>query len=157
LYWFAVGSLQSAVQNLRFTLTGSRILNSGFWPSKTLNSYRQLTPLADLLGLKNLQEAMQRKMASMYKEVCETEEFLSQINADQLTNLLSRDDLSAPSESFVFKSVMHWIKYKKEERMAVAAKVIGTVSLGLVDIKEVIAELNTEEMQRVPEIQALVS
>ena len=100
---------------------------------------------------------MQRKMASMYKEVCETEEFLSQINADQLTNLLSRDDLSAPSESFVFKSVMHWIKYKKEERMAVAAKVIGTVSLGLVDIKEVIAELNTEEMQRVPEIQALVS
>jgi len=41
--------------------------------------------------------------------------------------------------------------------MAVAAKVIGAVRLGLVDIKEVIAELNTEEMQRVPEVQALVS
>ena len=36
--------------------------------------------------------------------------------------------------------------------MEVAAKVIGAVGLGLVDIKTVIAELSTEEMQRVPEI-----
>ena len=82
---------------------------------------------------------------------------MSHINEDQLSSLLSRDDLSAPSEGFVFNSVMQWIKYKKEERMAVAAKVIGAVRLGLVDIKEVIEELNTEEMQRVPEIQKLVS
>ena len=73
-----------------------------------------------------------------------------------MLKLLSRDDLSAPSESFVFKSVMQWIKYKKEERMAVAAKVIGAVRLGLVDIKDVIRELNTEEMQKVPEIHMLV-
>jgi len=38
------------------------------------------------------------------------------------------------------------------ERMAVAAKVIGAVRLGLVDIGVVIDELDTEEMQRVPEI-----
>ena len=43
---------------------------------------------------------------------------------------------------------MQWIKHKKEERMAVAAKVIGAVRLGLVDMKVVIEELNTEEMQR---------
>ena len=36
------------------------------------------------------------------------------------------------------------------------AKVIGGVRLGLVDIKEVIRELNTEEMQRVPEIHLLL-
>ena len=59
-----------------------------------------------------------------------------------------------PSSS---KSVMQWIKYKKEERMEVVAKVIGAVRLGLVDIKDVIAELSSEGMQRVPEIQALVS
>ena len=47
---------------------------------------------------------------------------------------------------------MQWIKHKKEERMAVAAKVIGAVRLGLVDIRVVIEELETEEMQRVPEI-----
>ena len=51
---------------------------------------------------------------------------------------------------------MQWIKHKKEERMTVAAKVVGGVRLGLVDIKEVIRELNTEEMQRVPEIHLLL-
>ena len=40
--------------------------------------------------------------------------------------------------------------------MAVAAKVIKAVRLGLVDSREVITELNTEEMQRVPEIHTLV-
>ena len=47
---------------------------------------------------------------------------------------------------------MQWIKHKKEERMAVAAKLIGAVRLGLVDIRVVIEELNTEEMQRDNEI-----
>ena len=36
--------------------------------------------------------------------------------------------------------------------MAVAAKVIGAVRLGLVDIGVVIDELDTKEMERVPEI-----
>ncbi|XP_020627830.1 kelch-like protein 14 [Orbicella faveolata] len=48
---------------------------------------------------------------------------------------------------------MQWIKHKKEERMAVAAKVIGAVRLGLVDIRVVIEELDTEEMERISEIQ----
>ena len=47
---------------------------------------------------------------------------------------------------------MQWINYKKEERMAIAAKVIGAVRLGLVDIGVVIDDLNTEEMQQIPEI-----
>ena len=43
---------------------------------------------------------------------------------------------------------MQWIKHKREERMAVAAKVIGAVRLGLVDIRDVIEELDAEEMQQ---------
>lgn len=80
-------------------------------------------------------------MASLFTDVGEREEFLSSIDEDQLLSLLSRDDLNAPSETFVFKSVMQWIKHKKEERMAVASKVIGAVRLGLVDVKVVIEEL----------------
>ena len=121
-----------------------------------VQTYCRICTIADRHGLTDLQEATQRKMASMYKEICESEEFLWHIDTDQLLKLLSRDDLNAPSESFVFKSVMQWIKYKKEERMAVAAKVIGAVRLGLVDIRDVIRELNTEEMQKVPEIHMLV-
>ena len=107
-----------------------------------VQTYCRICAIADRHGLTDLQEASQRKMASIYKEICESEAFLSHIDADQLLKLLSRDDLSAPSESFVFKSVMQWIKYKKEERMAVAAKVIGAVRLALVDIRDVIRELN---------------
>ena len=40
--------------------------------------------------------------------------------------------------------------------MEEAAKVIGAVRLGLVDIRNVIEELNTEEMQQDPEIHMLL-
>ena len=122
-----------------------------------LHNYCLLSTVADRHGLTDLQEAVEHKMASMFKDICESEEFLTHIGADQLFTLLGRDDLSAPSETFVFKSVMQWIKHKKEERMAVAAKLIGAVRLGLVDIKTVIEELSTEEMQRVPEIYMQLS
>ena len=121
-----------------------------------VQTFCRVSAIADRHGLKDLQEATQTKMAYIYKEICESEEFLSHVDADQYTRLLSRDDLSAPSETFVFKSVMLWIKHKKEERMTVAAKVIGAVRLGLVDIKALIEELNTEEMQTVPEIHTLL-
>ena len=121
-----------------------------------VQTFCRVSAIADRHGLKDLQEATQTKMAYIYKEICESEEFLSHVDADQYTRLLSRDDLSAPSETFVFKSVMQWIKHKKEERMTAAAKVIGAVRLGLVDIKDLIEELNTEEMQTVPEIHTLL-
>ncbi|XP_068740708.1 kelch-like protein 3 [Montipora capricornis] len=121
-----------------------------------LRTYCLICMMADRLGLEDLKEATQREMALIYKEICGSEEFLSHIDADQLSNLLSRDDLNAPTENFVFKSVMQWIKYKKEERMGVAAKVIGAVRLGLVEIKDVVKELDTEEMQVIPEIHLLV-
>ena len=121
-----------------------------------VQTFCRVSAIADRHGLKDLQEATQTKMAYIYKEICESEEFLSHVDADQYTRLLSRDDLSAPSETFVFKSVMQWIKHKKEERIPAAAKVIGAVRLGLVDIKTLIEELNTEEMQTVPEIHTLL-
>ncbi|XP_068740712.1 kelch-like protein diablo [Montipora capricornis] len=121
-----------------------------------LQTYCRICRIGDRHCLNDLKEATQREMASIYKEICESEEFLSHIDAGQLLSLLSRDDLNAPSENFVFQSVMQWIKYKKEERMGVAAKVIGAVRLGLVDIKDVIKELSTEEMQGIPEIHGLL-
>ena len=121
-----------------------------------VQTYCQICTIADRHGLTDLQEATQSKMASMYKDVCENEEFLSHVDANQYSSLLCRDDLSAPSETFAFKSVMQWIKHKKEERMSVASKVIGSVRLGLVDIREILEELNTEEMKQIPEIFSLV-
>ncbi|XP_015769074.1 PREDICTED: kelch-like protein 25 isoform X2 [Acropora digitifera] len=118
--------------------------------------YCRVIMVAERHGLKDLKEATESKMASLYREICEEEEFLSDMNADVLSALLSRDDLRAPSENFVFKSVMQWIKYRKEERLDVAAQVIGAVRLGLVDTSDVIEELHTEEMQVIPGINMLL-
>ena len=118
--------------------------------------YCRVIMFADRLGLKDLKETTESKMASMYKDICEKEEFLSDMSADVLSALLCRDDLRAPSENFVFKSVIQWIKYRKEERMDVAAQVIEAVRLGLVDTLDVIEELGTEEMQVIPEINILL-
>ena len=118
--------------------------------------YCRVIMVADRRGLKDLKEATESKMAAIYREMCEKEEFLSDINADALSALLHRDDLIVPSETFVFKSVMQWINYRKEDRMDVAAQVIGAVRLGLVDIKDVIDELDVEEMQVIPEINMLL-
>ncbi|XP_067056324.1 kelch-like protein 12 [Acropora muricata] len=118
--------------------------------------YCRVIMFADRRGLKELKEAMESKMASVYEEICEKQEFLSHMNADLLSALLCRDDLRAPSEKFVLKSVTQWINYKKEERMDVAAQVIGGVRLGLVHIKDVIDELDTEEMQVIPEMKTLL-
>ena len=61
-------------------------------------------------------------------------------------------DLQDAADCNVAKSVIQWVNYKKEERMAVAAEVIGGVRQGLVDIGVVIDVLNSEEMQQIPEI-----
>ena len=79
-----------------------------------VQTYCQICTIANRHGLIGLQEATQSKMASMYKDVCENEEFLSHIDTDQYSSLLRRDDLGAPSETFVFKSVIKWIKHKKD-------------------------------------------
>ena len=59
-----------------------------------LHNYCLLCTVADRHGLRDLQEAAEHKIASMFTDVCESEEFLANVSADQLVNLVSRDDLS---------------------------------------------------------------
>ena len=54
-----------------------------------VQSYCQICTIANRHGLTDLQEATQCKMASMYKDVCGNEEFLSHIDANQYSSLLS--------------------------------------------------------------------
>ena len=79
--------------------------------------YCRVWTITDKHSLKEVKEAADHKMASMYTDVSESREFPSNINADQLLSLLDRDDFNVPSETFVFISVMQRIKHKKEERL----------------------------------------
>ena len=66
-----------------------------------IQMYRRVWTITDKHNLREVKKAAHHKMASMYTDVGESEEFLSNIDADQLLSLLSRDDLNAPSETFI--------------------------------------------------------
>ena len=56
-----------------------------------IQTYLHLGAFADLHGLRDLKEDAQRKMASLYSQVSESEEFLSLIDADQGDAASARD------------------------------------------------------------------
>ena len=56
-----------------------------------LQNYCLLSTVADRHGLRDLQEAAEHKIASIFKDICESEEFLTHIGANQILSLLSRD------------------------------------------------------------------
>ena len=61
-----------------------------------------------------------------------------------------------PSETFLFTTVIAWIKYNQEDRLSQAPRVLGKVRLALVDIMVVLEELECEEFQEVPECFSLM-
>lgn len=50
-----------------------------------------------------------------FEEVVSQEEFL-QLSAQELTDILDRDDLNVRKESTVYESILHWIGHIPEER-----------------------------------------
>ena len=64
--------------------------------------YCHICPIAEKYGLREFREVAEKQ------NICENEEFLTHISTEKLVSLLCRelDDLTAPSETFVFKSVM---------------------------------------------------
>lgn len=62
---------------------------------------------------------LQRKANSYiidhFEEVVSQEEFL-QLTAQELTDILDKDDLNVGKESTVYESILHWIAHIPEER-----------------------------------------
>ena len=106
--------------------------------------------VADRHNLTELREQSLQALALKFGVICEEEGFMENITADELLLLLSRNDLSVPSETFLFTTVIAWIKYK-EERLAEAPRLLDKVRLALVDIMVVLAELEAEEFNEIPE------
>ena len=112
--------------------------------------------VADRHNLMELREQSLRSLALRFGVICEEEGFMENITADELLLLLSRNDLSVPSETFLFTTVIAWIKHNQEERLSQAPRVLDKVRLALVDIMVVLEELECEEFQEVPECFSLM-
>ena len=79
---------------------------------------------------------------------------MKNITVDELELLLPRNDLSVPSETFLFTTVITWMKYDKENRLPHG--LLNKVRLALVDIMVVLSELESEEFKDIPECFSLM-
>ena len=107
--------------------------------------------VADRHNMAELREESLRSLALKFGDICGEEAFMRNITPDELLLLLSRNDLSVPSETFLFQAVIAWIKFDKEERLSHAARLLDKVRLALVDIMVVLGELEAEEFTSIPE------
>ena len=104
----------------------------------------------------DLRDEVFHKIALVFKEATESEEFLERIQVKNLLSLLQRNDLTAPSETFVFEAVIKWIYYDKEERLGEAANLIRALRLGLVDIAVLITELRRPELWGIKKCRSIL-
>ena len=111
---------------------------------------------ADRHSLSELKEETLHAIALKFGEICEKESFTNNATAEELLVLLQRDDLSVPSETFLFKIVIAWIRYDEETRLPHAARLLGKVRLALVDIVVVLEELESEDFRRIPDCFSLM-
>ena len=112
-----------------------------------LNIFR----VADRHNLTELREESLHALALKFGEICEEVAFMENVTSDELLLLLSRDDLSVPSETFLFQRVIAWIKFDEENRLSHAARLLDKVRLALVDIMVILSELESEEFSNIPE------
>lgn len=127
------------------------IVNSLSQDKFQLETRLKIYRVADRHNLTELREGSLQALALKFGDVCEKDGFMESVTADELQLLLSRNDLSVPSETFLFTTVIAWIKYDKEERLPHAARLLDKVRLALVDIMVVLAELEAEEFKEIPE------
>ena len=76
-----------------------------------VRSYCHICPIAEKYDRREFRKVAEKQMALNYQNICENGEFLTHTSTEKLVSFLCRDldDLTAPSETFVFKSMMKWI------------------------------------------------
>lgn len=112
--------------------------------------------VAERHNLTELREESLQALALKFGEICEEDGFMKDITVDELELLLPRNDLSVPSETFLFTTVITWMKYDKENRLRHAPRLLNKVRLALVDIMVVLSELESEGLKDIPECFSLM-
>ena len=112
--------------------------------------------VAERHNLTELREESLQALALKFGEICEEDGFMKDITVDELELLLPRNDLSVPSETFLFTTVITWMKYDKENRLPHAPRLLNKVRLALVDIMVVLSELESEGFKDIPECFSLM-
>ncbi|XP_040908881.1 kelch-like protein 10 [Toxotes jaculatrix] len=88
-----------------------------------------------------------RYITDHFEEVLPHEEFL-QLTAQELTELLDRDDLNVRRESTVFEAIIRWITHIPEEREGHITVLLSKVRLALISVEYIRINVMSNELVR---------
>ncbi|XP_029192321.2 kelch-like protein 3 [Acropora millepora] len=132
------------------------ILNNLREEKFTIETKLKICRVAENHTLPELHEEIVHAVALQFGEICSDKAFMENVTCDELLLLLTRNDLSVPSETFLFQTVISWIKADKEERLQYTAQLLDKVRLPLVDIMVLLDALESEEFNSKSECFYLV-
>ena len=132
------------------------ILNNLREEKFTIETKLKICRVAENHNLAELHEEIVHAVALQFGEICSEKAFMENVTSDELLLLLTRNDLSVPSETFLFQTVISWIKADRENRLQYTAQLLDKVRLALVDVMVLLGELESEEFKSKPECFSLV-
>lgn len=132
------------------------ILNNLREEKFTIETKLKICRVAENHNLAELHEEIVHAIALQFGEICSEKAFMENVTSDELLLLLTRNDLSVPSETFLFQTVISWIKADRENRLLYTAQLLDKVRLALVDVMVLLGELESEEFKSKPECFSLV-
>lgn len=132
------------------------ILNNLREEKFTIETKLKICRVAENHNLAELHEEIVHAIALQFGEICSEKAFMENVTSEELLLLLTRNDLSVPSETFLFQTVISWIKADKENRLLYTAQLLDKVRLALVDVMVLLGELESEEFKSKPECFSLV-
>uniref|UniRef100_A0A8D3ACN1 BTB domain-containing protein n=1 Tax=Scophthalmus maximus TaxID=52904 RepID=A0A8D3ACN1_SCOMX len=92
-----------------------------------------------------LQEKAYRYIIDHFEAVASSNELL-EFSVQELTEILSRDDLNVRMERIVFEAIVHWIDHKPEEREEHITALLSTVRLALTSLAYIRSTVSTNPL-----------
>ncbi|KAI8511027.1 hypothetical protein Bbelb_119430 [Branchiostoma belcheri] len=75
-----------------------------------------LYKFADVFSVKTVMKACLQSIARNFTEIASSEEFCS-LSVDQLTEIISHEELDVKEETRVWEAVVRWVQHNKEDRL----------------------------------------
>lgn len=122
---------------------GSKYLEHNLVPANCLTA----KSFAERYGCDELLRKSENFILENFEAVSKEEEFML-LSAEQLENLISRDDININSEEEIYEAVIAWIKYDQDKRCDLTADLLKKVRFGCMSKYYLVEHVEEEELIR---------
>ncbi|XP_035687983.1 kelch repeat and BTB domain-containing protein 8-like isoform X2 [Branchiostoma floridae] len=100
-----------------------------------------LYKFADVFSMDNVRKACLRGIARHFTEVASSEEFCS-LSVNQLTEIISHDELDVKEETTVWEAVVRWVQHSREDRLHHLPSILPHIRFNLLTPYNMVAILD---------------